>query len=112
MTRLTKADALARWATLPKAAPLAPRAIRNKHKGSTYGYDGVRIEGSQAFIDAVLGRLADLLACENGQTRLALNYQAVEPREGKAHNGGEFVCYVKVHERGPEARHVNARLGR
>lgn len=110
-TRLKKADALARWKTLPTDAKLKPRAISNKHKGSTYGHDGVRIEGSPEFIDAVLGRLKDLIACENARTRIGLNYTPVTARPGKDHSGGEAVCYVKVYERGDEAKHVNAMFG-
>ena len=106
--RFTKKEAIAHWRALPATAKLKPRAISNRHKGSTYGYDGVRIEGSKQFIDAVLGRLSDLLACENSNTRIGLNYTAVAPRPGKDHNGGEYVCYVKVYERGDEAQGVNA----
>jgi hypothetical protein len=106
--RMTKKEALAHWRGLPKSARLKPRAISNRHKGSTYGYDGVRIEGSREFIDAILGRLSDLIECENGRTRINLNYTAVTPRPGKDHNGGEFVCYIKIHERGDEAKAVNA----
>ena len=109
--RLTKAEALAHWRALPDAMPMKPRAINNRHKGSTYGHDGVRLEGSRAFIDACLSRLKPLLAAENGRTRLSLNYQRVEPREGKRASGGDFVCYVKVHQRGSEAQHVNAIFG-
>ena len=105
--RLDKKQALAHWARLPKRAALEPRAIPYKQGGSTYGLDGVRIEGSREFIDAVLGRLSDLLAFENCNTRLALNYQKVQPRDGKECLG-DWVCYIKVHERGQEAKAVNA----
>jgi len=104
--RLNKKEALEHWRGLPAAAPLNPRPIQYKHAGSTYGMDGIRIEGSRAFIDAVLGRLADLLEYENAATRIGLNYQRVEPREGKA-CAGDWVCYVKVYERGEEAKAVN-----
>ena len=106
--RLKKGDALAHWRDLPEGAPLKPRAIPYKHEGSTYGHDGVRIEGSREFIDSVLSRLKPLLACENTRTRIGLNYQRVEAREGKRHSGGDWVCYVKIHERGDEAKAVNA----
>ena len=109
--RFKKSEALARWRSLPKDAPLRPHAIANGHTGSTYGHDGIRIEGSTAFIDSVLGRLTDLIACENSDTRIALNYQKVQPREGKKASGGDWVCYVKFHQRGPEARHLNRMFG-
>ena len=104
--RLTKSEALAHWKQLPKGAKLKPRPIRNRHTGSTYGMDGIRIEGSREFIDAVLGRLSDLMAFENSDTRLGLNYQKTEPKPGKDH-AGDWVCYVKVHERGDEAKAMN-----
>jgi len=105
--RMTKADALARWRALEPSAPIAPQVIPYKARGSTYGLDGVRIEGSPAFIDGILSRLKPLLELESGDTRIALNYQAVEPRPGKA-CAGDHVCYIKFHERGPEARIANA----
>lgn len=105
--RLDKARALAHWKTLPADAALRPRPIRYKHEGSTYGMDGVRIEGSREFIDAVLGRLTDLMAFENCSTRVGINYQRCEPRPGKPCNG-DWVCYVKIYERGNEAQAVNA----
>ena len=111
MTRYNKKDALAHWRSLPTGAPLKPYAIPYEHTGSTYGHDGIRIEGSREFIDAVLGRLKDLLVCENTDTRFGLNYQAVQPRPGKPASGGDWVCYVKIHERGHEARHVNRMFG-
>jgi hypothetical protein len=107
-----KSDALTHWAALPKDAPLRPHAIAYKSRGSTYGHDGVRVEGSRDFIDAVLGRLSDLLDMESDDTRISISYQTVEPRPGKDHNGGEYVCYLKFHERGPEARIANRVFGR
>lgn len=108
--RLDKGQALAHWRGLPDALPMKAIPLPYKATGSTYGHDGIRIEGSRAFIDSVLARLKPLLAYENGKTRLGLNYQAVQPKPGKPANGGDWVCYVKVHERGPEAQHMNAIL--
>ena len=107
-----KSEALAHWASLPKDAPLRPHAIAYKATGSTYGHDGVRVEGSREFVDAVLGRLSDLLAEENDDTRIGISYQTVEAKPGKDHNGGEYVCYLKFHQRGDEARIVNKVWGR
>lgn len=109
--RFSKQDALSHWKALPVSTPIKATPIPYKSRGSTYGHDGIRIEGSPAFIDAVLGRLKDLLAYENGSTRLALNYQRVQPRPGKQANGGDCVCYVKIHERGREAKIANAIFG-
>ena len=111
--RLTKSEALEHWRTLDgQGHQLRPTPIPYKHRGSTYGADGLRIEGSRDFIDCVLARVRDLMQCENSETRLALNYQQVEPREGKSTTyAGQWVCYVKVHERGSEAQMANAFVG-
>lgn len=108
MSRLTKQEALQHWRGLPAQPLKSPRAIPYKHSGSTYGADGIRIEGCREFIDSVLAQIKPLLQAENTRTRLALNYQQVEPREGKPSGyAGQWVCYVKVHERGSEAQAVN-----
>jgi hypothetical protein len=109
--RFKKSEALAHWRRLPEDAPLQPDVSPYKTKGSTYGLDGIRIEGSPAFIDAVLGRLKDLLAYESPTTRIGLAYQKVQPRPGKPSNGADCVCYVKFHERGSEAQIMNTRYG-
>jgi len=107
--RLSKAEAMQRWKTLPEDAPLNPDPIAYKTTGSTYGADGIRVEGTPEFVDAVLGRLKDLIAGENDTTRLGINYQSVEPREGKTQNFiGNVVCYVKTYERGAQAQVMNA----
>ena len=107
--RLTKAEALNHWRNLPNQGLQMPDSIPYKHRGTTYGADGIRIEGTQQFIDSVLAQLKGLLHGENTDTRLALNYQQVESREGKPNVfAGNWVCYVKVHERGSEAQMVNA----
>ena len=110
--RLSKQNAIKHWRSLASDMPLEPVAIPYKQSGSTYGADGIRIEGSQEFIDAVLGRLSGLLDYENHETRLGLNYQQVEPREGKANNyAGQWVCYVKIHERGHEGKIMSRVFG-
>ena len=111
MDRLDKKTALNHWRSLSKPLPIKSHPIAYKHKGSTYGHDGIRVEGSREFIDAILSRLTDLMAYENTDTRLNLNYQKVQPREGKPASGGDWVCYVKIHQRGDEARAVNRRFG-
>jgi len=110
--RYRKEDALIHWANLDGAPPLKPKSIPYKQAGSTYGADGIRIEGSQEFIDAVLSRLKDLLDYENGETRLGLNYTQVENKPGAKPYpfAGNWVCYVKVHQRGDEAQMMNAWL--
>ena len=89
-------------------------AVPYKHKGSTYDQDGIRITGSRAFIDSVLSRLTDLLAHENGRTRLQVVYKESVDRETGV-SLDSWNCYLQVHQRGGEAVFMNeimsARLG-
>ena len=78
-----------------------------KHEGSTYDQDGIRITGSREFIDSVLSNLKPLLDYENGETRLQVVYKESADR-GTGLPLGSWNCYLQVHERGPEARIVNA----
>ena len=111
MTDKTKAQALAHWASLQDRQPIKAHAISSAHKGSTYGCDGIRVEGSPEFIDAVLSHLKPLLAYENGATRLGLSYVSVKPAFGKTY-AGDHVCYVKIHQRGPQAVQMNRMCGK
>ena len=107
--RLTKAQAIEHWRNL-EPTPLHMAPVLYKTQGSRYGYDGIRIDGSRRFIDSVLARLVDLLEQENGDTRLELNYTEIADRETRTPTGS-WVCYVRAHERGREARLVNAMFG-
>ena len=86
------------------------RRIAYKHEGSTYDQDGIRLTGTRRFIDSVLALLQPLLARENGQERLPLVYSESTDRE-TGQPTGTWNCYVQVHERGPEAQHLNALFG-
>ena len=110
--RLNKSEALQHWAGLEQVDP-APRmeSIPYKTEGSKYGYSGIRIDGTRDFIDAVLSNLKTLIGHENGSTRLELNYTEVVDRETGSPTGN-WVCYIRVHERGREAQMVNAIFGR
>lgn len=103
---MKKEEMLAHWKTIEEK-PLKPCPVKYKHEGSTYDQDGIRITGSRAWIDAVLFRLRDLLQYENGETRLQVVY-----KESQDKNTGapldSWNCYVQVHERGGEAKMVNA----
>jgi len=104
---MTKKDTLKHWQGLAESMPIMPhfQPIPYKAEGSSYGACGIRIDGSPAFIDAVLSRLKDVLVGENAVTRLELSRQPVKAREGrpllKAVTGAE-VCYVRLHVRGGE----------
>jgi len=114
---MTKKEALIRWAQLrPRQNPLpSMNPIPNKTSGSRYGCCGIRIDGTPEFIDAVLSNLKDLIDGENGRTRLELARREVADVEvagkRKSFTNRERqaeVCYIRLHERGPEAQMVNA----
>ena len=111
---------LAYWPTIPPNAPIMPHfvPIPNDKTGSSYGTCGIRIDGTPAFVDAVLSRLQDLIAGENGSTRLELARRKVLPTEIRGERKtfensvtDAEVCYIRLHERGQEAQMVNAWVG-
>lgn len=110
-TRLTKAEAMTHWRSLEMNGPVRLQAVPYKAEGSRYGYDGIRIDGSRQFIDSVLVRLKDVIEQEDMNTRLELNYTEIADRES-GEPTGNWCCYVRVHERGGEAKHLNAVFGR
>ena len=104
---MQKREMLEHWREIKPNQPIAITQVPYKHAGSTYAEDGIRITGSQPFIDSVLSRLTDLLDYENGETRLQVVYKESQDREtGVALNS--YNCYLQVHERGGEAKAVNA----
>jgi hypothetical protein len=107
---MKKAEMIEHWKTIEEK-PLQPAVVPYKHEGSTYDQDGIRITGSQDWIDAVLYRLRDLLQYENGETRLQVVYKESQDRETGAPLDS-WNCYVQVHERGGEAKMMNAFLER
>ena len=107
---MKKAEMIEHWKTIEEK-PLHPAVVPYKHEGSTYDQDGIRITGSQDWIDAVLYRLRDLLQYENGETRLQVVYKESQDRETGAPLDS-WNCYVQVHERGGEAKMMNACLER
>ncbi len=109
--RLTKAEAIDHWRTLAPNGPIRMAPVLYKTTGSRYGHDGIRIDGSRRFIDSVLSRLSDVLEQESTDTRLELNYTEIADKETRTPTG-TWVCYVRVHERGREAQHMNAMFGR
>jgi hypothetical protein len=112
---MKKAEALARWKRLDAIQPILPHMepIPYKADGSTYGACGIRIDGNPAFVDAVLSRLQDMIAGENGVTRLGLSRRDVDSKFKPCHNRAQNaeVCYIRLHERGGEAQIMNARYG-
>ena len=103
---MKKEQFLEHWKAIDPGQKLKPTPVPYKHRGSTYGEDGIRITGSPEFIDSVLSRLKDMLLWENGTTRLQVVHKKSEPKPGQSaallpdsHN-----CYIQVHMRGREAQ--------
>ena len=105
--RLGKKEFLAHWQGMKRKRKLEPRPVAYKHTGSTFDQDGIRITGSRQFIDGVLSRLTELLEYESGDTRLQLNYQQAVDKETKRPLDS-WTAQIQVHERGDEAKMVNA----
>jgi len=107
---MKKAQILDHWNGIEPNQDIKINQVPYKHQGSTYAEDGIRLTGSRVFIDSVLSRFKDLLNHENGNTRLQLNYQESKDRQ-TGHPTGSYNCYIQVHERGGEAKMVNAMFG-
>lgn len=112
-----KRETLAAWRAMPDNQPIVKHVqpVPYKAKGSRYGACGIRIDGTPAFVDAVLSHLKEMLVCENGFTRLELARHQVDGSGiGKdlpnACKDAE-VCYIRVHVRGREAQGMNAMFG-
>ena len=110
---MKKSETLDRWRNLaPNADPLPHFApIPYKSEGSSYGACGVRIDGSPAFVEAVLSNLKSLLSAENHVTRLELSRKRIEPTADRpcpkmARNAE--VCYVRCHVRGNQGAMASA----
>lgn len=103
---MKKKEILQHWLNLPDNQSLQPQQVPYKHEGSTFAEDGIRITGSQEWIDSVLSHLKPLLKFENTQTRLQIAYQeSKDIKTGKP--TGSYNAYVQVHERGDEAKAIN-----
>lgn len=111
---MTKDEAMTAWEALEPNQPILKemQAIPYKSKGSTYGTCGIRIDGTPAFVDAVLSHLKELLAGEAVETRLGLSRNKVDCKlDGHNFNNkcdDAEVCYIRLHERGGEGMMVQA----
>ena len=90
------------------------RPLKSQTKGSTYGSDQVRVTGSPEFVSAVMGKIKELLAFENAETRIAISCAKVEATEINGErkewpnaSPNAVAVQVKVHERGDEAKIAN-----
>jgi hypothetical protein len=91
------------WQNLRSDVPVYMTPM-SKDKGGadrqSYGEDGIRITGSYQFITSVLGRIKDLLAYENPQTKLRLVFRGIDKMHGGNASQNTFVFYVNVETRG------------
>ena len=100
----TKHDAMEHWRALqPGQNPLPlMKPIPYSTRGSKYGACGIRIDGSPAFVDAVLSNLKPLLSGENMATRLELSRNKVKTGFTELPNAAADAecCYIRLHGRG------------
>jgi hypothetical protein len=95
-----KKEIIGFWNTLPPSMPIQPfKIVPGEHHGSTYMYDGVRVTGTQQFINSVVSRIKDLLNYDKGETRLHLLYRQQVDKESQQPLPNSFVFYVQVRER-------------
>ena len=113
---MKKEDALKHWRTLTtRINPLGlMRPIPYKAAGRTYGTDGIRIDGSPEFIDAVLSNLTALIDGENAATRLSLSRSKANSdfKSNPNADSNAEVCYIRLHMRGSEAQAMNTAFDR
>lgn len=111
---MKKAEFLAYWNSIPDEGPTPDEvmeAIPYKHEGSTFAQDGIRLTGSPEFIRSMLRVLRPLLNCNNATERLSVVYkESTDNVHGMPL--GSWNCYIQVHERGREAKHLNLAYGR
>ena len=97
-----KPEIMQMWQNMRSDTPIYMTPI-SKQPGvdsQSYGEDGIRITGSYQFISGVLGRIKDLLAYENPQTKLRLVFRGVDKMHGGDPSRNTFVFYVNVENRG------------
>ena len=105
-----KAAQLAQWKAMPERQDPFPHMnpIPYKTRGSRYGACGIRIDGTPAFIDAVLSNLKSIIQGENCSTRLELARHKVDgsgiKKELPNAEADAECCYIRLHERGHEGK--------
>lgn len=98
--RMEKPDIMQHWQTLRPNTPIQFDPIDDQKKGSTFGEDGIRLTGSRAFIDSILGRLKDVMGYETPHTNLNVVYRQTAPKNiNVPDNTHNFVFYAHVRER-------------
>ena len=109
--KLKKQDVIKIWENLEPKNPLPfMTPIPTGHKGKTFGLPGVRIDGSEEFIMAILSNLKPLLEGENSSTRLDVSFlDCSEAKDGFNKGNGGNVCYIRLHQR-PKEKCFNKKI--
>jgi len=76
-------------------------ALPIDHKGSKFGHDGIRIEGTIDFILDALYKLQDLLKIETDTNKIEIVLQELDPScvsspVPERDDGGAYVCYIRL----------------
>src|SRR3982750_2712743 len=91
-----KDEILQFWQKLPPSMPIQPfNIVPSDSHGSTYRYDGVRVTGTNQFINSVVSRLKDLVGYDQGNTRLQLLYRQQVDKQTQQPLPNSFVFYVQ-----------------
>lgn len=95
--KATKQDVLDFWTNLQPNSPILPEPVPESHRGTKFGYDGVRITGKREFINGVMSRIQDLIKYETlPGTRLEVEYRQIQPKNQQQQEDPRYVFYVHV----------------
>ena len=94
-----KDDILKMWQNLRPDIPIMITPMDTTTDHDSYGEDGIRISGSYNFITTVLGRIKDLAAYENPQTKLRLIFRGVDTKRNPSLNRPSYVFYLNLEKR-------------
>ena len=95
-----KPEILQLWQKLRPDQPIYMTPMTKKLTGGnqSYGEDGVRITGSWNFISAIMGRIKEIMAYENPNSKLRLVFRGVDKAKGDP-NKVSYVFYVNMENR-------------
>jgi len=95
-----KPEILQLWGNLRPDQPIYMTPMIKKPTGGnqSYGEDGVRITGSWNFISAIMGKIKEIMAYENPNSRLRLVFRGVDKSKGDP-NKVSYVFYVNMENR-------------
>lgn len=90
-----KDDVIRLWNTTRPDSPLNVQPVFPSHKGNRFDQDGIRITGSSAFINSVLGKLKQfLLYTDHPTLDLDVKYRQIQKRN--LSDRSSYACYINV----------------